>query len=508
MALLAGSLFGSVAHAGPPEYLQALAQHPTDPDRLVLHYDAAYGGLLVSNDGGKRFDIHPGLAFTASGLYRDRPAMSVLGDGTLLVGSSWDGLFVSDAESCIKPSDLVQPGSVFDVARHPVDASVAYFVGSNSTGGARGLWKRDSAGALTQLGVDDDAAFSARGLAVVSRADSSEQLRFVEVGLKPEGTEPDSTQIPAFRYSDDLGDTWTEQLIPVADGLGGSPRLLAIKGDDPIKLVVALVRVGSPDPLDPVLFSADTGKTFTQYTEQFGKVGQALVAPDGQLYLSDMGTSTLQGGLWMASDIGSPLEKVADYSVHCLGYDKEVEQLYLCKAYELGRFDPASRAYCRMYQLNETADFLCDLSTFPKLSPTDMLTTEERVKQQQLCPAWCGASHYASTPFCGHYNDPKLVCGVSARAYDLMPEPGLRWVEPPGTDEPRCPVLEPAGSAGDAGVIADASTSDPDAAVTTPAKKKGDDGCSIGRQGGSSALWLSALTLLVALCLRHRGHAA
>jgi len=322
-----------------------------------------------------------------------------------------------------------------------------------------------------------------------------------------------------FRTSDDLGQTWTEHPIPVADGLGGTPRLLAVQGGEVVKLVVSMVREASVDPFDPILVTTNTGATFTPYLDTVFKTGQAVVAPGGKLYLSDMGTSVAEGGLWEASEIGAPLTKIVDYSVHCLGYDKEASQLYLCKGYELGRLDPASKAYCRIYQLNETQDFVCDLAAIPKFSEDDTTSVAERVKQSQMCGGWCGASHYASSPFCANYNDFSPICGLAARAYDMQAPVGQRWVEPPGTDEPRCAGFEPPAQDGgvDAGANQDAGAADAattldgespraDAAVIAPGKKSdGDSGCSAGPSGrGPSGSWLVALALLTGLRLRRR----
>jgi hypothetical protein len=438
----AAALLGvaGVAKAGPVESLVSIAQHPTDPQVMVLQYEDGLGGLIFSRDGGATFQMHPSTAFTEYGTRGYVPAL-MLGDGKLLLGLT-EGLVSDDAHGCAIKADPMLASWVTDLAHHPADPTVSYILtsGNRSDAARTGLWKREANGTISALSAGTDTGttmgtpsygkslFFTKSLRVLARPQSA-QLRFVEAGSK--NVYQDATTVvrtPTFRYSDDLGATWTEHAI-TGTAAGDEALLLAVTADDPMKVVIAIPRTGASEPPDLVLLSNDNGATFAPYIEGIHRVGQAVVTPDGRFYLADMGGGNVcePSGLWAAAQVGATPERIVDYPVRCLGYDSARDALLMCKSYELGLFYPTDRAYCRLMALNDTNGYVScsgedDLSMNPKVD-------------QQLCGAWCGPRHMPSSPFCA-----ETSCGLASRADDL----DAGWVEPPGLAAPSCMDFVPA----------------------------------------------------------------
>jgi hypothetical protein len=437
----AATLLGvaGAAHAGPVETLVSIAQHPTDPKVMVVQYEDGLGGLLFSRDGGETFQIHPSTAFTEYGTRGYVPAL-LLGDGKLLLGLT-DGLVVDDGQGCAIEHEEMARTWITDLARHPTDASVSFVLtsGTRSDGSRTGIWLRAANGTISALAGTDTGTemgtpaygkplFFTKSLRVLARPQNT--LRFVEVGSK--NVYQDAMTVvrtPTFRYSDDSGATWTEHAITGA-AAGDEVVLLAVTDDEPMKVVVGVPKTGATEPTDLVLLSTDGGATFAPYIEGVRRLGQAVVTPDGRFYLADMGATgnaCEPSGLWAAASVGATAERIVDYPVRCLGYDSERDALLLCKAYEVGAFYPNERAYCRLMEMNQVDGFVA-------CSGADDLSMKPAV-DEQLCGAWCGELHLASSSFCA-----TASCGLASRAYDV----DAGWVEPPGIEAPSCTGFDPA----------------------------------------------------------------
>jgi hypothetical protein len=299
-----------------------------------------------------------------------------------------------------------------------------------------------------------------------------------------------TTRTPMVRYSDDLGATWTEHPIPVT-AEDGNPMLLAATASDPMKIVVALPRTGAQEPPDRVLLSTDNGVTFSSYIDGITQVGQTLVTPDGRFFLADMGWTAPNrplcpppAGLWSAPQVGAPLEKIADYAVSCLGYDETNDALFLCKAYEFGRFYPAQRAYCRLFKMSDTASFVMRNGDPATPCERENLAADVDV-EDQLCRNWCGALHYSDSPFCS-----VMSCSAFARDYDLM----AGWVPPPTESAASCSGFVPGqagGSDAGSGIPGCESDAGPNAGVDAGSSDGGapseDDGSVAAPAGDGSA---------------------
>jgi hypothetical protein len=489
----------SVVEAGPVESLASLAQHPSDDQVLVLRYENGEGGLLFSRDRGASFQIHPSASFTQYGLRGTIP-LALTSSGVLLIGLS-EGLAADDGQGCGVEVDATITSWVTDMARHPSDAGITFVLTTGMMNGARtGLWKRDAAGTIgalqgndtgTQMGTPDYQMpiFVAKSLRVVARAQSGEGLRFVEVGNKVANNADRTMTVrtPTLRYSDDLGATWTEHTI-VSATANDDTRLVAVTADEPMKVVLAVLKTGAVDPPDAVLLSTDGGEHFAPYIDGITSVGQALITPDGRFFLADTGPANgcTPSGLWSAPEVGAAAERITDYPVHCLGYEAAKNALYVCKAYELGLLYPSERAYCRLFTMAETTGFV-------SCSGADDLAASDRV-DMQLCSGWCGPTHFAASASCD-----EMSCVAEARAYDLT----AGWITPPGQSAPSCTGFEPSDAGGtgggvpgcgsdagaDAGETSDASVSPiPDAGPSNDASAAPgrDASAAPGRDGSTS----------------------
>lgn len=417
---------------------------------FVLRYESAGGGFLFTRDGGKNVTLNPSRSFTKYGITGQVP-LAIGSDGKLLIGQL-DGLFSDDGAGCIGGSASL--AWVADFAPHPGDAELLFFVTTGNTKGAHaGLWKRERAGTVSSFGVSEPLLATGNsytglvinGLKVVARSASAQGLRFVEVATRYVVQDGKMLPTPVLRFSDDAGATWTERMLPDAGTIKGTPHLLAASASTPMKLVVALEITGpDPEPIDPIFYSADEGLSFTPYLSEISKAYASLQLPDGRLLMAERATN---GGLWLADSLGATPRKIANHAVHCLGYHAKSQRTYMCRAYEFGVLDPSTGSFCAQFQLNEARALSC----------ASWDETQLAAVQMQLCNGWCGAAHFATSQVCSRYDDPALVCGVQARAYDQMnPDPTKRWIEPPGLNAavrcadsaPKPPVAPPVLDAG------------------------------------------------------------
>lgn len=509
-ALCAVLLITGSARADPVEFLRALILHPTDPRVMVLRYESGFGGLLISRDGGHSFAMVPAQATSKYG-FRWHIPIQFASDGKLLITQS-EGLFVDDGQGChfSAAGTPLEDAWVVDLARHPSEPDVMFALTMASAAGKHaGLWRR-TATELTPMGVSDPVPAPAQrhlvqptGLSVLPRAASVGGLRFVEAAMIADDGDAAVEAKPALRVSDDEGASWTTHKIPVSADSIGTPRVLAIEGGEPFRALVAL-QVGLNDdpssesePIDPIFLTSDGAATFMPYNAELKMADQSLLLPSGRVLIADRG---LGGGLWSATNIGSPLSKIQDYPVHCLGYRAQSDTLFLCKGYEFGVYDLSSDAFCAFFQNRETQALVS--------CPSQPLANDPNVIRQ-LCGGWCDALHFASSQVCaGLPPDAGAGCVARSVAYDL----NAGHVEAPGgIAAPRCapPALPAAfvdaGVATDAGADTDSGEdTDRDDQDMEPSGARDGCGCMLAKaRTPHGALVLTAL-LLSAFLYRRR----
>jgi hypothetical protein len=325
---------------------------------------------------------------------------------------------------------------------------------------------------------------------------------------------------PVLRVSDNLGMSWTSHPIPDTAKAAGSPRFLLVDGSsDAFKALIYLeagLGEDASDAMDTILVTKDGGQSFTLFSDKLQVAGEIAQLPSGEILLGDRGFAPMGGGLWSVANLDSAPTKIADFSVHCLGYQPKTQKLYLCKLNELGYWDTAAKSFCEIFQPPDTSAFVSCPS-----APLE----QNAAGIKQVCGGFCGAAHYASAPVCSTFTPPAMtnLCGPAALAYDNNdPDPEKRWVEPPGPGAaPRCVGFtgpsSDAGASVDAGGASDAGTSSgPDAGLGpnaedagTGSKKSG--GCQLAARGetrsASSAL-SGLLALLVGFGLRRSRRAS
>jgi MYXO-CTERM domain-containing protein len=460
------------AHTG--EFVHGIALHPTDPRVFVARYEAGYGGLLYSRDGGSSVQIVPGLAFQMYPL-RWRVPMLMTGDGKLLLSLDTE-LRIDDGTGCklSAAEPALDKAWIADLTPHPSDPGVAFALtaAGGSTDKHAGLWKRDAAGVLAPFGASDvptvtlgQVPFRATSLKVVARAASMDGLRFVEAGMLSDANAP-QTRNPVLRISDDLGATWTTHAIPDTTASKGVPIVLLVSGADPLQALVAL-ETGTGDdekePNDPIYLTRDGGQSFTLYLDQIQTSGEAVLLPSGQILIGDRG---VPGGLWSAPSFGAAASKIQPWRVHCLGYQKTSEKIVMCTRHEIGFYDASSNSFCAFFAMDEVSG----MASCPA-APYEL----NAKATEQLCGNYCTAQHFAAARVCETFDvGNATLCGQAARAYDA----DIEYIAPPGASaSPRCsgfakPPLPEAGVR-DAGVDAgDASAASEDDAGSDDA---GDD---------------------------------
>jgi hypothetical protein len=479
---LALTLLTTTAHAGPVERLSGIAMHPSDPNKLALGYANGLGGLFVSSDGGRSFRIRASQSVALAGnVYFPRTGFPLLyTQDALLVGGS-AGLLESDAESCgLQPNAALQGDWAVALARHPEDPDVAFVVSLQHAAQHGGLYRRTSAGELQALGSEDGAELSVTGLSVVTRAASQQALRFVETVQRTDG----DNIVALVRYSDDLGDTWTERVLP--DQALHNTSTLQLLAVDPLEPDAFLVAFSFVEAGGQTFVTGDAGRTFTRYATDLLDASAAAVAPDGRMWLGDR-----MSGLWFAPRIGEPVTRLESFGVNCLAYDALHDEVLICRdnaetgVDELGRLDAKTAAYCQLFQIYQA-------SGFPDC-PGETPLTDRNVKDQ-LCMSYCNASHFWYAPVCAYYDDAASACGRGVRGTVYAHNVATRGS---GT---RCEDLSDAPSSdagdGDVDTAADAGPGDRLAAASS--------GCSAAPRARSSLQPTRLVMLAVLLACAQR----
>lgn len=505
-------LFATCVPAGPvkagaPEALTEILVRPRDPRTVAIRYNNAFGGLMLSDDGGRSFRIRPGLTFTRSGVRQDA-SFAMTADGAIFFGGS-DGLFVLDADGC-NPAKVTGSAWSGSMTLHPRDPGVLFFVTSHGAMSERtGLWKRDARGVVLALGPDDSLGdgtdFTTTGMRAVTVEAAMDQVRIVQTGTRVMRSDAGTKSVAIFRFTDDYGMTWVERTIPAPLG-SGTPRLLAVDARRPQLASVAITVDGYPDPPDIVLITRDGGDSFVSYIEGLTSVGQAHSSLDGRFWVADVGdpaSSTPTGGLWFAKQLGDEPEQVLrGVGILAVAEDPNSSKLWISEDYSLALFDPETRTRCRVFDMNDTKGFV--------LCPAENLAKNSTAKEQ-MCLGFCGALHFAAAPLCSLYNDQVGLCGKPGAEYDKS----VGWENPAGPAE-RCagfpPTTEPDLFGNDVAPVADAGVSEvedagtgmtsldgsADAALDQEPVTKRNRGCALGRSAPRDGVFPLLLLLLFA----------
>jgi hypothetical protein len=501
-AVVAGFSLAGTAHAGPVEQLVEVAMQPGDPDVMAVRYQNGGGGLFITRNGGRTWQLQCGSAMFGTMRTSGGPFV-ITGDGVITMGV-FSGLLEDDAHGCGFRSEPAYDGLwVSSLAVDPNDSAVAYGV-TSSGGKLNGMVRRDSGGAWSDLGTREDLL-----IADVHVVPHGTGVRFYENVRKTASSGPDggtSGPIDVIRVSDDGGTTWREHPYGATDG---TLHIEAIDPTNPDRLVIAIERAEdgllSPNlTKDSVLVSSDEGTTFTDYLA-VTEIGGVAFAPDGRLWIGDSGDpfdSTLPGGLWSAPSLDaspSPLPE-ANYPVQCLGYQSATGTVYACQKWKFGAVDAASGAFRPVLDVTKVASFV-------DCAGVDTAA----VCETQLCGAYCGAGHFAQAPVCCAYDT--AACGPKAA------EPGTASCGSTTGSSPDAGVADagaPSDASTHAGSVPDASGDAGNAAPVTHVptangRSHSSGGCSValGRDvpRGRRTLALFAAAFMARRARRRARHA-
>jgi uncharacterized protein (TIGR03382 family) len=492
------AVLGGVPHAaaGPVEQLVQVAIHPSDPNVMLVRYIYGGDGMLRTRDGGKSWQLAcDSMQFEP----QTRSGKTVIaGDGSTWMGVL-DGLWHDDAHGCGFARQAQYDGQWFgDLTNHPSDPGVMFAVTSTASPIGEhvlnGVLRRDASGVWSDFGAKEE--MLATRLYVVEHDGG---LRMYVSAVKGQIT-PDAGGMPRPNYvtrvSDDDGKTWQEFTLGVLDG---TFRLEGVDPRNPDRVVATLNRepenAGDDDGDDSVLVSSDRGAHFVEYMK-VSEFGGLAFAPDGRLWIGDLGAVTRSGasaGLWFAASLDEPAVRLpmANYPVQCLGYNRMTDTLFACQHFAFGVVDKDSGTFSSLIKLTEVTDFV-------ECSGVDSTAACE----MQLCGAYCGYAHFAGAPVCSGYDTP--TCGVPVADAERRSLAGASTDG--GTSAAGISLPTPAPVASDTGTGA-ASTGGDDAAHVDPplmrAGKPGGCAATGVRQGGGATAALG-LVLFAWLASRAR----
>ena len=423
-------LVAGAAHAGPVEQLLQFAQHPTDPNVMMLRYQNGGDGFFRSDDGGETWRLLCNDAIDPAMRSGGRARFGITSDGTILMGVT-SGLYVGEGGGC-RWTKVVEFDGIWvsDIVIDPTDPQVAFAATSlNAAGITNGIWRRDPNGAWSEIGTREELlVFRLRAVATPNG------VRFYEDVLRGTGM---PMLLPVFRVSDDEGQSWDE--FPVDSTYESRLRLEAVDPSAPDRIVASVIRDGEADS---VLVSVDRGETFTEYmtVTEFGGIA---FAPDGRVWIGDQGNSGSPGapvGVWYAPSLDASPEQLSDVGVWCLAHGGG-DILYGCERWSFGAIDTTSGALTKSFTMLDVEDFVtCD--------GVDMAA----VCKAQLCADYCGPGHFAQAPLCCAYDDP--YCGPAFLEPDEVRCEGFSPPNPdggtvvPSVDAGGGPRLNPVASGG------------------------------------------------------------
>jgi hypothetical protein len=292
--------------------------HPSDPGLITVFSSA---GLLLSTDGGERFEL---LCGTPLQLFAfEVPALRYTTDGGLLLAGR-AGLQRGGGDGCgfRHPAPELAAIHVPDLIADPRDFGSSFAVtAAVSTGDAH---------QASRLVHSDDDGRTWQVLYAFGREDDLQQVRVwpgdprqIYVTSARRAADGQTAEYALARSSDG-GATWTEQLIPLGDG-DRSFRLLYLSPRDPDRLLVMTESYAQSASLPyRILRSEDGGASFHEVLRLGALGGMASDARTDRLWLADF-----YGELHRSDDDGATFETVAtSYHFGCLAHAHD--RLWAC----------------------------------------------------------------------------------------------------------------------------------------------------------------------------------
>lgn len=295
----------TLAHAhGPPRGRGLIV----DGDLIIVNIER---GLVISTDGGQRWDLHCGMAIGVNS--SEQAPMRLLSDKRLMLATS-RGVQHSSLDYCDFTVLDSPDATTLVMAAHPTEPLTSLV--STTSEPLQGLYRTGDEGtSFERIGELPEFAFLANGMAYAP----SDGTR---VYAPANGANSDQTGVAYFMaVSSDGGATFAFNEVAIDADQAGL-NLLGVHPTD--AQTVMLRRIGRELMReDELLISNDGGQSFSVRMQAEAILALA-VKPDGSRML--VGNAE---GLFRSDDGGQSFEQVvAERSVSCLHY--EGERLWVC----------------------------------------------------------------------------------------------------------------------------------------------------------------------------------
>jgi MYXO-CTERM domain-containing protein len=280
-AALLGAALGAVAPAASAHYgiprAFSIIFGPEGTNRVLVRSDI--WGIMRSWDNGQSWQWSCAEVFGGKSSQAEYHPMVVTSTGRIVVGSSFDGLFLSDNFCEWRKDTSFGSALVADVTTAGSDLLVLTST-SGDTGYDTLLWKSTNQGdSWTKAGTPMPRDFIGSQVRVAP----SDSTRVYVVGIAPEG------KVGRVQRSDDGGTTWAnhEFNFDTTKQIGAYFRLPMVH---PTRPDVAFIRVDMPEGLgqdapDSVLGTKDGGLTWTKLFDSTGDLPGLTLSPDGKTLL-------------------------------------------------------------------------------------------------------------------------------------------------------------------------------------------------------------------------------
>jgi hypothetical protein len=268
------------AHYGLPRAFSIIFG-PEGTDRVLVRSDI--WGIVRSWDNGQSWQWSCAEVYGGKSSDAQYHPMLVTNTGRILVGATFDGLFISDNFCDWHKANAFSNTLVSDVAPWGSDFIA---LTSTSAGGLKYstlIWKSSDQG---ETWAKAGTAMPDKLIGSQVRAAPSDPQRLYVTGIVPDG------RVGLVEVSTDAGATWTEHEFPFdtrPDGgqLGSAFRLPMVH---PTRPEVAFIRIDMPEQVgqdspDSILGTKDGGTTWSMVYASRGDLPGIALSPDGKTLL-------------------------------------------------------------------------------------------------------------------------------------------------------------------------------------------------------------------------------
>jgi hypothetical protein len=430
-ALVSLLAWSSSAAAGTPETLRNIAFHPSDPNTYAAVFNEAGGGLLITHDDGRSFQLAC-MSYVMGEYTMDAllPVVSYTADGHLVVATFY-GLFRDDGHGCgfaraAEFGDSYVAGLTVD----PMRPGTLYAL-TSSGGQQNGIYRSLDQGATWSLFGNAENAFFRR-LDIVPLASGGRRF-YVSLARVKEGS---FAVIPIVRVSDDEGTTFTDHEFPEDIDM----TLAGVDALNPELIYALAPEAGGMGT--KVLMNDAHGQP--EAWRELGTVsipGTLEIAPEGGFFLVDLGTRKLFR--WTPAD--TVLTLVDASEVTCFERSPLSGRGFSCATWRLLGADASGMHSDELiYDMNQL-----DSLVACGAQGSDLIAS----CVPQLDYGWCGYTHYPDAPLCKALRD-EPAAGCAPDAGVMCGDGGPVAGEPPKAKASDCSLASRRSVSGEPGLTA------------------------------------------------------